>query len=195
MFPIANPAQITTDSSKQTKATDAIPGTFRAREIKESECFLTSVKSLRQNLIKGKHKRILSSSVFCNSRANISTDLSEILEKHIFVGIVDLPRSLSLVQYSTKLYLVNHGSLAYVCLFPLAGSFLTPYRSEELFYQLGLRQFGDLSRMKLEPPPPLRTLIEIAVNAERSTEDSQLGKGQIVDVSYKNFSPGVFSPT
>lgn len=41
-------------------------------------------------------------------------DLSEILEKHIFVGIVDLPRSLSLVQYSTKLYLVNHGSLAYV---------------------------------------------------------------------------------
>ena len=42
------------------------------------------------------------------------SDLTEILEKHTFVGIVDLPRSLSLVQYSTKLYLVNHGSLAYV---------------------------------------------------------------------------------
>lgn len=53
---------------------------------------------------------------------------------------------------------------------------------EELFYQLGLRQFGDLSRMKLEPPPPLRTLIEIAVNAEKSTEGSELSKGEIVDV-------------
>lgn len=42
------------------------------------------------------------------------SDLTEILEKHTFVGIVDLPRSLSLIQYSTKLYLVNHGSLAYV---------------------------------------------------------------------------------
>jgi hypothetical protein len=41
-------------------------------------------------------------------------DLSEILEKHIFVGIVDLDRCLSLLQHSTNLYLVNHGALAYV---------------------------------------------------------------------------------
>lgn len=40
------------------------------------------------------------------------TDLSEILEKHVFVGIVDLDRCLSLLQHSTKLYLVNHGALA-----------------------------------------------------------------------------------
>jgi len=42
------------------------------------------------------------------------SELTEILEKHIFVGIVDLHRCLSLVQYSTKLYLVNHDALAYV---------------------------------------------------------------------------------
>jgi hypothetical protein len=40
-------------------------------------------------------------------------DLTEILEKHSFVGIVDLDRCLSLLQHSTKLYLVNHGALAY----------------------------------------------------------------------------------
>jgi hypothetical protein len=38
--------------------------------------------------------------------------LSEILEMHTFVGIVDFDRCLSLIQHSTKLYLVNHGALA-----------------------------------------------------------------------------------
>ena len=54
--------------------------------------------------------------------------------------------------------------------------------SEELFYQLGLRQFGDISRLRLEPPPLLRSLVEIAVQAEESVKDSQLSKTQIVDV-------------
>jgi hypothetical protein len=38
--------------------------------------------------------------------------LHEVLEGHVFVGIVDLDRCLSLVQHSTQLYLLNHGSLA-----------------------------------------------------------------------------------
>lgn len=53
---------------------------------------------------------------------------------------------------------------------------------EELFYQLGLRQFADLSRMKLQPPPSLRSLLQIAVNAEPSVQQSKLTKDQIVDV-------------
>lgn len=53
---------------------------------------------------------------------------------------------------------------------------------EELFYQLGLRQFGDFSRIKLDPPPSLREMIEIAVDAE-NTDSSNLSKSQIVDVS------------
>ena len=40
--------------------------------------------------------------------------LTEILLKHVFVGVVDLDRELSVVQYQKKLYLVNHGTLAYV---------------------------------------------------------------------------------
>lgn len=56
MFPVANPAKVTPNPSGQAKAADTLPGTFKAREVKESECYLTSVQSLRRNLIKGKHK-------------------------------------------------------------------------------------------------------------------------------------------
>ena len=37
-------------------------------------------------------------------------------------------------------------------------------RSEELFYQLALRQFGDMARLRLDPPPLVRTLVALAVD-------------------------------
>ncbi|KAG6854406.1 hypothetical protein C0991_006948 [Blastosporella zonata] len=148
MFPVANPAQVAKSSGQGNQGqSESIANTLRSRDVKESECYLTSVVNLRQKITKGKHRH-----------------LTEILEKHTFVGIVDLQRCFSLIQHSTNLYLVNHGSLA-----------------EELFYQLGVRQFGNFSRMKLDPPPPLRALVEIAVNAEESTKESTLSKSQIVD--------------
>jgi DNA mismatch repair protein MLH1 len=39
------------------------------------------------------------------------SELTEILQKHVFVGVVDLFRELSVVQVLKKLYLVNHGAL------------------------------------------------------------------------------------
>ncbi|KIM42266.1 hypothetical protein M413DRAFT_444701 [Hebeloma cylindrosporum] len=148
MFPVTNQSQKPeASSSASAEITPPLNTLSKQRDVKESECFLTSVKNLRQQVAKGKHRQ-----------------LSEILENHTFIGIVDIHRCLSLIQYSTKLYLVNHDSLA-----------------EELFYQLGLRQFGDLSRIKLDPPPSLKELIEIAVAADDSTESSRLSKPQIVD--------------
>ncbi|KAJ3514094.1 hypothetical protein NLJ89_g2573 [Agrocybe chaxingu] len=145
MFPVPNPSQAPAISDPaEPTPTNAPP---KSREIGESECFLTSVKNLRKSILKGKHRQ-----------------LTEILEKHTFVGIVDLEKCLSLIQYSTKLYMVNHDALA-----------------EELFYQLGLRQFGDFSRIKLEPAPSIRTLLQIAVDAEESTKNSNLTKQQIVE--------------
>ncbi|KAF8624965.1 hypothetical protein AX15_005607 [Amanita polypyramis BW_CC] len=149
MFPVANPAQVESLAKEQeaeTQNAEASPSA-KPRDVKESDCTLSSIRNLRQACVKGKHKQ-----------------LTEIIEKHIFVGIVDLERCLSLIQYTTNLYLVNHTALA-----------------EELFYQLGLRQFGDISRLRLQPPPPLRSLIEIAVQAEDSTKDSHLSKVQIID--------------
>lgn len=39
-------------------------------------------------------------------------ELTEILQKHVFVGVVDVVRELSVVQVLKKLYLVNHGTLS-----------------------------------------------------------------------------------
>jgi DNA mismatch repair protein MLH1 len=61
---------------------------------------------------------------------------------------------------------------------------------EELFYQLGLRQFGDMPRIKLQPSPPLMKLLEIAVNAEEiSPGQTSLSKSDIVKVDTLPYPP------
>ncbi|KAG8970722.1 DNA mismatch repair protein [Tulasnella sp. 419] len=96
---------------------------------------------------------------------NIHSEFLEIISGHIFVGIVDLERGLALLQHSTKLYLVNHCALI-----------------EQLFYQLGLRQFGNFHRLKLNPAPSLVSLIRLAVNAEgEKVRMSGLEPSQIVE--------------
>ncbi|KAH8116130.1 DNA mismatch repair protein MutL [Phellopilus nigrolimitatus] len=77
--------------------------------------------------------------------------LTEIVRGHVFVGVVDLRAARALVQHGTRLFLVDHAALA-----------------EELFYQLGLRQFGNFARVRLEPPPPVAHLVRLAVRAERA---------------------------
>lgn len=52
-----------------------------------------------------------------------------------------------------------------------------------MFYQLALMQFGSYRRLRLDPPPPLRTLLKLAVDAEPGTEKSGLSKNEVVDVS------------
>jgi len=49
-----------------------------------------------------------------NTDSIFTIELTEIFEKHTFVGIVDLDKCLSLIQASTNLYLVNHAAVAYV---------------------------------------------------------------------------------
>lgn len=56
MFPIVNPSQIE-GSSSRTAASVLSTGMTKAREIKESECILTSVQNLRHSVVKGKHRR------------------------------------------------------------------------------------------------------------------------------------------
>lgn len=146
MFPVVNPSQIITPPSGGEG--DASPQAIKLREIKQSECYLTSVQHLRREVEKARHKH-----------------LTEILDKHIFVGIVDVKRCLSLIQHSTRLYLLNHDAFA-----------------QELFYQLGLRQFGNMSRFKLNPPPALKTMIKLAVDAEEGTAKSRYSKEQIVEI-------------
>ncbi|KAI6158071.1 histidine kinase-like ATPase [Pisolithus tinctorius] len=130
-----------------SRSDDSSGRAVRLKDIKESQCSLTSIAELRQSVVK-----------------NVHHDLTEIIRNHVFVGIVDNIRCLSLIQHSTKLYLINHATLA-----------------EEMFYQLALMQFGNYRRLRLDPHPPLRTLVELAVNTESGTERSGLQKSEIVD--------------
>lgn len=68
----------------------------RAR-ISQSECELTSVRDLRDQVVARRHN-----------------ELDQIIKNHIFVGVADASSGLSMVQYQTKLYLVNHASVSYV---------------------------------------------------------------------------------
>lgn len=76
---------------------------------------------------------------------------------------MDLDSGYSMLQHGTKLFLVQHDKLC-----------------EELFYQLGLRQFGALGKIKLNPPPSLKELLEIGM--ENEPEAETLPVDQIVQV-------------
>lgn len=95
------------------------------------------------------------------------TQLETIVRNHIFVGVADLSGSLSMLQHETKLYIVNHASI-----------------SEELFYQLGLRQFGRFMRIRLEPAAPLQDLIHLAVDSLPGHETLAVPIDQIVQKIY-----------
>ena len=56
--------------------------------------------------------------------------------------------------------------------------------SEEFFYQLGLRQFGDFHHIKLDPPPALADLVTLAVEAEEGADRAGLTKAKIVEVRF-----------
>ncbi|KAH7345569.1 DNA mismatch repair protein MutL [Rhizoctonia solani] len=115
--------------------------------IPESECFLTSILELRQQIQDDKHTR-----------------LTDILHNSKFVGIVDFASTRSLLQHELKLYLMNQSAVA-----------------EELFYQLGLRQFGSFSSMKLSPAPPLHELVHLAVEDNTDIHKAGLDPKKIGD--------------
>ena len=57
MFPVANPAQISGLNDSNTTRTDRPPNVSKSRDIGESECYLTSVKDLRDSVTENKHNR------------------------------------------------------------------------------------------------------------------------------------------
>jgi DNA mismatch repair protein MLH1 len=87
----------------------------RTKEIKETVCRLTTVSGLRAEVLQNRHSSRRSFHLLLQiPDPLVCTALTDIIEKHTFVGIADYGRCLSLVQYETKLYLVNHAALAYV---------------------------------------------------------------------------------
>ncbi|KAL6612689.1 DNA mismatch repair protein MutL [Neocallimastix sp. 'constans'] len=91
---------------------------------------LTSVLNLREMVDKNDNKGI-----------------SNFFHNHTFVGCVD--ETLALIQYQTKLYLVNYQET-----------------SRELFYQLVLRQFSNFGFINLTQKLPIYDLLMISLEAE-----------------------------
>jgi len=102
------------DEDEEPPAPQRREGTRKTKEIQESACELSSIKDLRKRIIVKEHQG-MPPKLFsrpCYYPDAFTQGLHEVLEGHVFVGIVDLDRCLSLVQHSTQLYLLNHGSLA-----------------------------------------------------------------------------------
>ncbi|CDW97954.1 hypothetical protein [Sporisorium scitamineum] len=97
--------------------------------ISDSDCSLTSVRRLRSQITKSQHR-----------------NLTDVVQNHTFVGVVDLDKGLSLIQHETRLLLVNHDAMI-----------------REFAYQLVLRQFGSLKRVRLDPAPMLDGLIRLGL--------------------------------
>ncbi|WRT68276.1 uncharacterized protein IL334_005252 [Kwoniella shivajii] len=121
-------------------------GKGKEKEIPESICEFGSIQELRRATRKGGN-----------------SDINEIMRRHAFVGVVDRQLCLSLLQHSTRLYLVNHASLA-----------------DEHFYQLGLRQFGAFNRLRLQPSPDLKDLLTLAAEDEAGLKDAGLTVAEVV---------------
>ncbi|KAK7510973.1 hypothetical protein IWZ03DRAFT_72127 [Phyllosticta citriasiana] len=84
-------------------------------------------------------------------RDAMHNELTDVLGSHTFVGIVDSRRRIAAIQGGVKLFLVDYGML-----------------SNDFFYQVGLTDFGNFGRIRLDPPLCLRDLLAVAVEQERN---------------------------
>ncbi|KAK4057372.1 DNA mismatch repair protein Mlh1 [Microbotryomycetes sp. JL221] len=130
-----------------TQLTNAKAQPLLRVKIAQSDTTLTSVKQLRRQILTDKDK-----------------EMDLLFKNHVFVGVVDLRQSLSMLQYRTGLYMFDHGLIA-----------------EELFYQLGLRQFGTLTRIRLQPSVDVAELVKIAIESEPDRSMTGLTDQQIID--------------
>jgi len=53
---------------------------------------------------------------------------------------------------------------------------------DEHFYQLGLRQFAAFNRLRLDPPPDLRELLQLAAEDEPGIVENGLHVDDVVEV-------------
>ncbi|KAL3472108.1 hypothetical protein BJX99DRAFT_11735 [Aspergillus californicus] len=82
-------------------------------------------------------------------RNSMHNSLTETIASHSYVGLVDEQRRIAAIQSGVKLYLIDYGMFC-----------------SELFYQIGLTDFGNFGTVKLDPPPKIVDILQIAAEAE-----------------------------
>ncbi|KAJ6102533.1 hypothetical protein N7486_004960 [Penicillium sp. IBT 16267x] len=93
-------------------------------------------------------------------RSAMHNTLTEMFASHTYVGLVDERRRLAAIQSGVKLYLVDYGLAC-----------------NEFFYQVGLTDFGNFGTIRLDPPPKLVDLLNIAAEAERQEHSQGFDEG------------------
>lgn len=92
-------------------------------------------------------------------RDSLHTQLTETFAALIYVGLVDPFRRLVAMQSGVNLYLVDYGMI-----------------SNELFYQIGITDFGNFGAIQLRPtgaePLPLKDVLLAAAELEVQTDES-----------------------
>ena len=87
-------------------------------------------------------------------------ELASIVRSHTWVGVA---ADVAMIQHQTRLYSVKHAAL-----------------SEALFYQLALRQFGAMARIRLSPAPSVRDLVRLALKSTASPPPEGINVEDIV---------------
>ncbi|OQE27556.1 hypothetical protein PENSTE_c004G09811 [Penicillium steckii] len=96
-------------------------------------------------------------------RATMHNTLTEMFASHTYVGLVDEQRRLAAIQSGVKLYLVDYGLAC-----------------NEFFYQVGLTDFGNFGVIKLDPPPKLVDILNIAAEAEQQAHNGTADDAEAV---------------
>lgn len=100
-------------------------------------------------------------------RSEMHDALTEIFSTHTFVGIVDHARRLAAIQSGVRLLLVDYGHV-----------------SAEFFYQLALTDFANFGVIRLNPPLPLRSVLDRALPSQRA---------QATDIDWAAVADSVFT--
>ncbi|KAF2497078.1 putative DNA mismatch repair protein Mlh1 [Lophium mytilinum] len=83
-------------------------------------------------------------------RDAMHNELTDIIAGHTFVGVVDERKRIAAIQGGIKLYLIDYGMLC-----------------NELFYQIGLTDFGNFGAIRFNPVLNLQELLELGAAHEK----------------------------
>ena len=92
--------------------------------------------------------------------------LTDIFKNYSFVGVVDERRRLAAIQSGVKLYLVDYGRACF-----------------ELFYQIGLNDFGNFGVIRFSPPLDLKQVLRIAFDNENGDDGDEHSHGPEPDAA------------
>ncbi|BGO94970.1 hypothetical protein NBRC10512_003870 [Rhodotorula toruloides] len=174
MFPTLPASSNSRTGDKTREAADDDDRPSKKRKSDHDPAFATQL-AVQQAKQKSARVRIAQSECALTSVRQLRKEVVEarhegldaLIKGHIFVGVADLVTRKSMIQHQTKLYIIDHAAIG-----------------EELFYQLGLRQFGRFSRIKLQPPQDLRKLVQLAVDRASGEAAAKAAPSRIVERVY-----------